>query len=743
MTKITTALGLLLLALAAAAAPAEEPAQQPAAQFDFHAPQGAADSAAPAAMRDLAERILPVYQDADRERYLDTLSVLQLAAGNYAAADDSRQSLRERRQGAKAGVDGPGVGLDLYTHAKAVEAASGVPFARAFKQAFHDTVSRLGDREAYGTLAWLGTPLPPLRDALQQSLDRLRGGDRVALEPALELIRAWLSYDVHGACAPLIEALAEEDDRRRYLAEATSIAGHDGLIQVRLVRPKAGPKPLPALLEFALAGDPGQARASAAHGYVGVLATADNVAVPFERDGEDVRAVIQWIVRQPWSDGRVGMYGDGYGGFAAWAAARHPPAGLKAIASSDAMVPGIDFPMQGRIYRNDAYRWAREAAGEAGGNDAQWRALDQRWYRSGRSFRDLDLVAGAPSRMFRRWLNHPSYDRYWQKMIPFQEQFAKVHIPVLAIAGYYAEGEAGALYYFSQHRHYQPDADHTLLIGPYDDNAARGTPPPLLRGYALDAAAQVDLRELRYQWLDHVFRNAPLPPLLQDRVNYEVMGANQWRHAASLDAVAGSRLRFYLDGTGSGDRLRLIQAPPKGVAAQQKIRLADRGDAELPAPPAIVGKAPTARYSLSFVSDALPQPLEVAGLPAGQLDFKINKMDLDLNLALYELQPDGTCVELFDPYEFRASYAHDPVHRHLLKAGERQQLKFTVERMSGRLLQAGSRLLLVLGVNKRPDREVNYGTGNDVSADSAADAGSRLKIEWYGEGSYIELPVRK
>jgi hypothetical protein len=98
---------------------------------------------------------------------------------------------------------------------------------------------------------------------------------------------------------------------------------------------------------------------------------------------------------------------------------------------------------------------------------------------------------------------------------------------------------------------------------------------------------------------------------------------------------------------------------------------------------------------------------------------------------------------LFSPaYEFRASYARDRVHRHLLKAGERQELSFRSERMTSRLLQQGSRLVMVLGVNKRPDREINYGTGNDVSEESIDDGKVPVKIRWHND-SYIEIPIRR
>ena len=77
-----------------------------------------------------------------------------------------------------------------------------------------------------------------------------------------------------------------------------------------------------------------------------------------------------------------------------------------------------------------------------------------------------------------------------------------------------------------------------------------------------------------------------------------------------------------------------------------------------------------------------------------------------------------------------------------MKAGEREQLPFKSERMTSRQLQTGSRLVMILGVNKRPDREINYGTGNDVSEESIADGRIPVKIQWYGD-SYIDIPIRK
>jgi hypothetical protein len=143
------------------------------------------------------------------------------------------------------------------------------------------------------------------------------------------------------------------------------------------------------------------------------------------------------------------------------------------------------------------------------------------------------------------------------------------------------------------------------------------------------------------------------------------------------------------------------------------------------------------------VSDPLAKASTFSGLFSGHLDFEVNKMDMDLNITLYELLPNGDYVRLFSPtYEVRASYAQDRVHRQLLKAGERQKLAFKSERMTSRQLQAGSRIAMVLSIGKRPDREINYGTGGDVSEESLADGKIPIKIRWHSD-SYIDIPIHK
>lgn len=62
--------------------------------------------------------------------------------------------------------------------------------------------------------------------------------------------------------------------------------------------------------------------------------------------------------------------------------------------------------------------------------------------------------------------------------------------------------------------------------------------------------------------------------------------------------------------------------------------------------------------------------------------------------------------------------------------------------MACRQLQKGSRLVILLGVNKDAGSQINYGTGKDVSDESIADAAEPLTIKWYA-GSKFVFPITK
>ncbi len=733
-------------------------------EFGFAAPATAADAALPEAVRDLARRIVPVYQEDDTDRYLSNLAVLQLLAGDPAAAEATRRSLEDRRRSQQRGPFGRAVVYDVYVRARAIEAKEHVAFASAYAEAFRATLGEVGDLEAYELKDAFMAPVEPIRQALQRALDEQREKREIPLAEALDLVQAWFGFEVYSSVDGLVRPLLAQDDEMRYVIDddvAIPIGGSrakdaaDATIAATLVRPRSGAvgARLPSVLEFTLDRAGSDPRASAAHGYVSVLALARIAGeprfrprAPFQSEGDDARAVIDWIAMQPWSDGRVAMQGTGYGGFVAWSAAKRLPEALKVIATSDPIAPGIDLPMTNGIFRNSAYRWLNEllaAQGDQRANEpADWGRFEQDWYRSGRSYREYPALPNRASAVFRSWLNHPSYDRYWQKWLPFGGELAQIHIPVLTITGYYSAGETASLYYFTQHHRYDADAEHALLIGPFDGQSLEGAGSTAVRGLTLDPVARLDPNDVRYEWIDHALKGGERPALLGENVNYEIAGADEWRHARSLDALENKPLRLYLAASPAGPPHLLVAGQPTApMSLVETLDLRSRDDGDWrPSTELVLPALPARKGTSSFVAEPLAEAVDVAGRLRGVLDFTINKYDVDLVVMLYELRSNGVYVKLIEPaYAFRASYAGDRVHRRLLKAGVRQQLSFQSEKMVGRRIAAGSRLVLVLGINKRADQQINYGSTKDVSEASIEDAGAPIRIRWH-EGTFIEVP---
>jgi putative CocE/NonD family hydrolase len=729
-------------------------------------------------MPQIATRALATYRDADRDKYLDNLFRLQLIIGRNAEALDTLRALRDlRRAGRPDKADVTNIRWGIFAGARLIQNARHLPFGDAFKLKAREVLSRLNDRLAYQVIYSLGTPLNVLQDSFREAVEKQNGQSAIAMPDALDLIRKYLSVVAYRQIQPLYTGLFAEDDARRYLIQRDiAVKTPDSAtVCVLTVLPRRGPRQLPALLNFTIYYDPSvkldDARRTAANGYAGVVAftrgkaCSPDKAVPMEHDGADAATVVDWISKQPWSDGRVGMYGGSYEGFTQWAAAKHLPTALKAIMPSVSFSPGTDFPMEGGIWMNYAFPWPFYTTNTKDLDDAtyfdsvRWEKLNRNWYTSGRAYRDLDKIDGTPNPIFDRWLEHPSYDSFWQNAVPSAEEFAHISIPVLTTTGYYDSGQIGALSYFIRHNQSNPRAEHYLVIGPYDHiRGQRGTIGPLgnsttfaLRGYDLDPTAQLDIIGLRYQWFDYIFKGGEKPAILEGKVNYEVMGANTWKHASSIAAMADQRARYYLGSLrGSiGWRLQTQSDSADGFVTQE-VSLTDRNDVDrmLSGGPIIdqtddtwniIDRSTNLANGITYISDPFATATEISGLFSGKLDFVTNKRDFDFGVTLFELTEKGEYFQLSYCWH-RASYTADRSHRELVTPGKRTRLSFEAGRLTSRQLQAGSRLVVVLAIIKQPGEQINYGTGESVSDETIADGKTPLRIDWYDD-SYVEVPT--
>src|SRR5215472_1667845 len=341
-----------------------------AQQFSFDATATTDPTALAKQMPNLAREVLSGYHDDDRSRYLENLFRLQIVAGQY---DDAIKSIRELRslQANSASPYGRVLNVqhEMFAIAK-LGPAGGKSFDEQFRAVFREVMGRFDNRtsaEAARSLA--GTLFFPRR-SLQFALDQLKGKNSITLPDALNLIRAFQVEQTFRNILPLVPLLIDEDDRRRYfVAKELQVTAPDkATICAVIVRPKAPPNRFPAALKFTIYADPdnnlADARRAASYGYAGVVGLTRgkgcslNEPVPHEHDGADADALIDWISKQPWSDGSVGMYGGSYEGFTQWAAVKHLPKALKTIVPYVANNPGDGLPMENNVFLFVNYAWA-------------------------------------------------------------------------------------------------------------------------------------------------------------------------------------------------------------------------------------------------------------------------------------------------------------------------------------------------------------------------------------------------
>lgn len=321
-------------------------------------------------------------------------------------------------------------------------------------------------------------------------------------------------------------------------------------------------------------------------------------------------------------------------------------------------------------------------------------------------------------------------------MVPAPDEYAKINIPILTTTGYYDGSQIGAIQYFKQHYKFNKNANHYFIIGPYDHWGGQRRPAKNLMGYAIDSVANINMMELAYQWLEYILKGKPKPEILKDKVNFQVMGTNEWRHSSSLQNINNDTLTFFLNNK------KLTSTKPKTKGFEiQTIDFKDRQNQNTYYTPEIIFNSLDAGNGLIFTTQTFEYEFSINGSFTGNMFATINKKDMDVSLALYELMPDGNYFFL-TRYVGRASYAKDNSRRQLMQSNKKESIPFENTRFVSRKVSKGSRLVILLNINKHPFEIINYGSGKAVSEETINDAGNPLQIKWHNE-SFIKIPIWK
>ncbi|MGK6340710.1 CocE/NonD family hydrolase [Chryseobacterium sp. DT-3] len=683
--------------------------------------------------------------------YLDNLLRLQIVAKNYKTsittlADYRKEFADHNMAGNKF------IAYEFYSLAKLIEAEKKISFPNALQQAFNKKYESLSDQLITKVGIAVDGDVPASRKLLKETLNKQKDKDSIDYASALALCKSYLNYKTFSSTKPQVVQLVKLKDQEKFITETKDLRTKNGnTLTITIVRKKENKAPLPVILTNNIYAGPFDSyfgKRAAVYNYVGAVVNtrgkrnSNDENNPFEHESQDIYEVIDWVSKQPWSNGKVGMIGGSYLGFSQWAAVKKMHPALKTIVPQVAVGVGIDYPAQNNIFMSYMLQWINyvtnnKLTDEADfSNFTKWDSINTAWYKSGRSFRALDTISGKPNKIFQRWLDHPGYDHYWQKMVPYKEDFANINIPILTTTGYYDDDQIGAMSYFKAHHQYNKNANHYLVMGPYDHGGAQSFGFTFVNGRPIDPAARISIDDLAFSWFDYILKNGKKPDLLKDRINFQVMNTNTWKHVPTLEKMHTSTLKFYLQNRKDGSSV--FTPPAEKNFIQQTIDFKNRDKKDTYHS---VSKTDSIKItnSVYFESEILDKDLIISGNPAGFFNVSINKKDFDTDTYLYQIQPDGKSF-LLSTHIVRASYAKDNAVRQLLKPGKIEQIPIKNSIFISKKIEKGSRLVLLVGVNKSPSWQINYGTGKDVSDETIKDSGEPLEIKWYND-SYVEIPI--
>jgi uncharacterized protein len=474
---------------------------------------------------------------------------------------------------------------------------------------------------------------------------------------------------------------------------------------------------------------------------------ADSLGLTVGRDGYDV---VEWIARQPWSNGQVVMYGGSFVGMTQWhTAAQHPPH-LSAISPYVPIYPGWDIPNSNGIPQS----WTAVILGYTSGrglnpafiaNEEYWKGKMLEHYAAQRPFAELGAALGIAGDdwwmsdahgqhvpMMKEWLDHVGDEAFNLAAEPTSADYAAMNFPVLTATGFFDDDQPGALRYYRNHLAHAPAAAvarHYLVIGPWDHGGTQ-VPGKDIEGLAIPQSAVLDMKKLHADWYDFALGRGPLPEFFRAPFAYYMMGANQWRYARTLRGASAQDVALHLSvpsGT-AGDidhAAQLTDTPPKGQ--MPTLMVSDPHELpELAMAHDIMDENLTSQFrahqkrALVFHSQAFARDTEIAGHIRLILQCAADAPDFDLWAQLQLVNSDGSVVRLGEDIR-RARFRNSPFHAELLKPGQLVQIPFEFNWLAWRI-PAGARLRLVLAPLNSPSYQKNYNTGGRIGYEDPTQA---------------------
>jgi putative CocE/NonD family hydrolase len=512
-------------------------------------------------------------------------------------------------------------------------------------------------------------------------------------------------------------------------------------------------------------------RTANANGYILVIQDvrgtfgSEGGLKPMLNEGSDGYDTVAWLIKQPWSDGRVGTIGPSYlGGVQILLAVERPPglvAGFAQVAATGQFRNEWVY-MDGALVLTTAGRWTSGRVADIGPRlpsadrdllKADLAALGMpavdmssvtgdvfeklKWTLP---LRDMPIVRRMP--WWSEWLSNRDNPQYFRNN-DTTNRLQNISAPFLHLGGWYD------LFLRNTYEHYKSittgakDASvrdkQRLVIGPWSHGSCDGC----------ETNADVDSRAMQLAWMDLWFKGKKHPFFDHPVVLY-VMGENRWRAEESWPLAGTQSTRYYLHSQGGGNSANgngtlsaspPTQEPPDRFTYDPRNPAPTLGGVGLAGSRAEQNAAETRSDVLVFTSPELTEDVEVTGEVNATLYAASSARDTDWWVKFVDVAPNGKAYILSTGL-VRARYRSSRTEPQPLTPGKIEKYAVNMWATSN-VFNKGHRIRLEVTSSNFPYADRNPNAFVDLSRATEKDfvIASQTIYHDAEHPSHVELPI--
>ncbi|MBA3726930.1 MAG: CocE/NonD family hydrolase, partial [Armatimonadetes bacterium] len=396
---------------------------------------------------------------------------------------------------------------------------------------------------------------------------------------------------------------------------------------------------------------------------------------PFFNERKDGYDTIAWIIKQPWSDGKVGMIGGSYLGWTQWWAAAEGHPALKCIIPQVSPPdPFYNMPWDHGIpMLFGAIWWGQIVSQKAMPRDPFGNMKNFKKFLTLPITKVDDAVLGK---------NIPFVDDWWMRetnsaftTAGVWKDAAKIKIPALHISGWWDGDGIGTKLNYAMMRKLGRE-NQFLIYGPWTHLFNTTSK---IGDVDYGAGAILELNSVYLRWFDRWLKDKPVLSK-QPRVRVFVTGANEWRNLRDWPDPRSKEVTLYFSkGPANGGKSKGELSWIKPGSQKPDRYTYDPGKAkidinELSMDPdssnITVHLKASDRNALLYKTASLAQAVEMGGPIDIDLYFSTSAVDTDFFGSVVDVDPKGIMRLIGLPGKLRAKYRNGMDKPSLLKPGQ-------------------------------------------------------------------------